>query len=354
MKQIKNTCLLALGIFLLSTTQCSTGERSVSISSIRPADIEVPSDIKTLLIVDRTKYDKPVVDILESVLTGELPQEDKASMQYLTNAMRAELSYSPRFEIKLATERLSGNSLTSAFPDALPWTEIQSLCDKYAADAVIAVEIFDTDFVVTNGVRKKKKNVTEGGVTREIEVDEYYAQGINNLKMGLRLYNPKTQEILDQKIINKRGTWNAAAASKVLAIAALIDKADATHQLSSQIGADYAYRVSPMNVMLTRKFRGKSRKTPELERGSRLADVANWKDAIAVWESGLTTDHEKDAGYLSYNIAVAYEILGDMTMAKKWASDSYTIYGNNDAKIYLNLLNNRIQNERIADLQLKE
>ena len=354
MKQITNSCLLALGIFLISTTQCSSGERSVSINSIRPADIEVPSDIKTLLIVDRTKYDKPVVDVLESVLTGELPQEDKASMQFLTNAMRAELSSSPRFEIKLATERLNGNSLTNAFPDVLPWTEIQSLCDKYSADAVIAVEIFDTDFIITNGVRKKKKKVTEGGVTREIEVDEYYAQGINNLKMGLRLYSPATQEILDQKIINKRGTWNAAAASKVLALAALIDKSEATHQLSAQVGADYAYRVSPMSVVLTRRFRGKSRKTPELEQGSRLADVGNWKDAIAIWESGLDTEHEKDAGYLSYNIAVAYEILGDIDMAKQWASDSYTKYGNNDAKYYLTLLENRIIDERRADLQLKE
>ncbi|NNJ54749.1 MAG: hypothetical protein HKP14_01380 [Bacteroidia bacterium] len=350
MKQLKNFSLIGLGIFLLSTTQCSSGERSVSINSVRPADIDVPADIQTLLIVDRTKYDKPVVDVLESVLTGELPQEDKASMQYLTNAMRAELSSSPRFEIKLATERLSGNSLTSAFPEALPWTKIQSLCDKYSADAVIAVEIFDTDFIVTNGVRRKK--VTEGGVSRD--VDEYYAQGINNLKMGLRLYNPASQQILDQKVINKRGTWNAAAASKVLAIAALIDKADATHQLSSQVGADYAYRVSPMSVMLTRRFRGKSRKTPELEQGSRMADVGNWKDAIVVWESGLNTKEAKDAGYLSYNIAVAYEILGDMAMAKKWASDSYTKYGNNDAKFYLNLLNTRIQNERIAELQIQE
>ena len=288
--------------------------------------------------------------MLEGVLTGELPQEDKASMQFLTNAMRAELAHSPRFEIKLATERLFGNSLTSAFPEAMSWEEIQRLCDKYSTDAVIAVEIFDTDFIITNGVRKK--TITENGEERE--VDEYYAQGVSNLKMGLRMYNPKTKEIADQKLYNERGTWNAAAASKAAALLALIDKADATHQLSAHIGGDYAYRISPMAVQLTRRFRGKSRKTPALEQGSRLADVGKWQEAIDVWQAALPAAEQKDQGYMSYNIAIAYEILGNMSEAIEWASKSYTDYGNKAANLYLNLLNQRIENEHIAEQQLSK
>jgi len=262
--------------------------------------------------------------------------------------MRAELTNSPRFNIKLATERLSGNSMTSAFPNALPWNQIDSLCKKYNADAMIAVEIFDTDFIVTNGTRVKK--VTENGVERE--VDEYYAQGVNNLKMGLRLYDPSSKQILDQKLLKERGTWNAAASSKAAALLALIDKADATHELSSRIGADYAYRVSPMSVQITRKFRGNSRKAPALARGSRLADVGKWQEAINAWQSGIPNAREKDQGYLAYNIAVAYEILGNMDEAKEWASKSYTEYGNKAGPLYLKLLNLRIQNERIAQRQI--
>jgi tetratricopeptide (TPR) repeat protein len=349
MTTIKKSSIIILGVLILGTTQCAK-QRSVTVNSIRPADIEVPSKIKTLLIVDRTQYDKKVIDVLESVLTGELPNEDKASVQFLTNAMRAELSGSPRFQIKLATERLSGNSLTSTFPEALSWSQIQRLCDNYEADALIAVEIFDTDFIVTNGIRKKK--VTENGVERE--VDEYYAQGVNNLKMGLRLYNPKTSQILDQQLIKESGTWNAAAASKAGAMLALINKADATHQLSSRIGADYAYRVSPMSVQITRSFRGKSRKAPELERGSRLADVGKWEEAIEVWEADIGSAKAKNQGYLSYNIAVAYEILGKMSEAREWASQSYTQYGNKAGAEYLRLLELRIANEQIANKQLQD
>lgn len=349
MKVTRLPTYLTLALILLGTTQCAK-QRSVTVNSIRPADIEVPSDIKTLLIVDRTKFDKKVIDILEGVLTGEMPYEDKANMQFLTSAMREELSYSPRFQIKLATERLSGNSLSSAFPDVLPWSQIQTLCDKYNADAVIAVEIFDTDFIVTNGTRVKK--ITENGVERN--VDEYYAQGVNSLKMGLRLYNPKSKEILDQQVLKEKGTWNAAATSKAGALLALIDKADATHQLSSRIGADYAYRVSPMSVQITRSFRGNARKSPALAQGSRLADVGKWQEAIDIWKTGIPAAKEKHQRYLSYNIAVAYEILGNMTKAKEWASTSYTQYGNKTGNLYLNLLNLRIENEKIAQKQLAD
>lgn len=344
---IKKFYLAILAVFILGTTQCAK-TRTVTVNTIRPADIEIPADIKKLLIVDRTIPDKSMLNILEGVLTGELPEEDKASVQFLTNAMRAELATSPRFEIKLATERLNGNSLTSAFPEALSWDQIQTLSEKYDVDAVIAVEIFDTDFIITNGTRVKK--VTENGVERN--VDEYYAQGVNNLKMGLRMYNPKTKEILDQQVLTEKGTWDAAAASKAGALLALIDKSDATHQLSSRIGADYAYRVSPMNVTLTRSFRGKSRKTPALERGSRLADVGKWKEAIDVWTTGIATAKEKDQGYLSYNIAVAHEILGNMDEARGWASKSYTEYGNKAGNLYLTLLDLRLENEQKAQRQI--
>lgn len=339
-------CMLLL---LIGTTQCAK-HRVVTVNTIRPADIDVAKDINKLLILDRTLPDKSLLNILEGALTGELPYEDKASMQFLTNAMREELSFSPRFEIKLATERLAGNSLTSAFPAALEWDKIQELCDKYGTDAIIAVEIFDTDFIITNGVRKKK--VTEDGVERE--VDEYYAQGVNNLKMGLRLYNPKTKEILDQQLLTEKGTWNAAGNNKAAALLALIDKADATHQLSARIGADYAYRISPMAVQLTRRYRGKSRKTPALERGSRLTDVNQWEEAINVWQTALPNAREKDQRHLSYNIAVAYEIIGNMSEARAWASRSYTEYGNKAGNLYLKLLDLRIENERIAQMQLSD
>lgn len=354
MKYIKSL-IIFLTVYTLSifNTSCSTGERSVTIKSLRPADINIPNEIKALLILDRTSPKNKTVNIVEGVLTGEAPSEDRAAAESLTEGMRNTFNRSQRYTIKLANEKIIGNSLTSAFPPQLAWDTVHKLCTKYNCDGLVAIELLDSDFIITNGKRLKKKSITENGITKEINVDEYYANGINNLTLGLRLYNPKSKQISDQKLYTKTGNWTFSAPSKALAIVGLINKSKATRQLCAEIGASYAYRISPMTINITRKFRGKSQKTPALEIGSRYADVAQWEKAIGVWKDALPNARAKDQAFLSYNIAIAYEVLKNQPMAIKWAEDSYTLYGNKDAAEYRRELTQRIKNQNRAINQLK-
>jgi hypothetical protein len=62
---------------------------------------------------------------------------------------------------------------------------------------------------------------------------------------------------------------------------------------------------------------------------------------------------EKDAARLSYNIAVANEVLGNIAEAKSWASRSYVDYGNKKAKNYLYMIENRLRDEELSDQQMK-
>lgn len=335
--------ILALG--------CS-GTRTVTMNAMRPAEITFPPYVNTLLIVDRSKFDKNAVNIIEGVLTGELPGEDKAGVQELVSSFQNQLSYSPRFKTTVADERLSGNSITSAFPDQLPWAKVKSMCDKYNAEAVVSIEIFDTDFIITNGTRKVKKTVGEGDSKKEIEVDEFYAEGVGNLSIGIRLYDPSAKTIVDQQLIRETNTWTATGNSKAAALAALISKGDATRYLGRQAGSDYAYKIAPMPIRISRMFYGKSKKAPELERGSRLADVGKWQEAADMWESGISGSADKEAGKLAYNVAIAYEVLGDMDLAKEWAQKAYVTYGNKDARNYSSTLQRRINSEARAQEQL--
>jgi len=341
------------GLWLVLAS-CSTGRRVVTLNTMRPADITVPGSVKSVLVVDRTKFNKNLLDVAEGILTGELPGEDKAATQALIQSFRARLGNNARFTTKVAAERLDGNSISTAFPKQIPWATIRSLCARYQTDAVLAVEIFDSDFIITQGKRKTKKKVKEGNTTREVEVDEFYAKGVENLKAGLKFYVPATQNIIDQKLYKRTGTWEAGTSSKAGALAGLIQKSDATRRLSQKLGRMYAFRVSPMPVRLKRYFRGKAKKAPELEQGSRYADVAQWKEAIKVWKSGLDRAPTKEGGYLAYNIAVAYEVLGDFKSAKEWAQTSYVRYGNRDGKSYYDLLRRRMANEQRAKNQLGE
>ena len=347
---MKKLSFLLLVIVLVSAS-CSK-KRYVTMNTLRPAEISLPKDINSIVIVDRSKFEKDAVNIIEGVLTGELPGQDKAAIQHAMNSLKDNLLRSPRYRVVVATERYNGNSVTAAFPDALSWGTVNRICNQYNADAVLAFEIFDSDFIVTDGKRKVKKTVGEGDNKREVEVDEFFAQGVGNLKMGIRLYDLKGREVIDQKLFNDTNTWEAAADSKAGAVAALVDRVNATNYLSSRIASGYAYKIAPMPVQIKRPFYSKSKKVPEVEIGSRKADVGDWQGAIDTWKKGISKAEIKEKGYLTYNIAIAYEVLGKYDNAIKWAQKSFVDYGLKDARDYVRQLENRKRQEQQVDNQL--
>lgn len=344
--------LIALGFLL---TSCG-GQKPVMIQTMRPADIAIDQNIQTVLLLDRTKPSKKNnwINIGEGVLTGEMPAQDRAATQEALNSLKNALQSSPRYEVLIASERLEGNSLTAAFPEPLPEHLQFNMINRYQADALIALEVMDSDFIITEGKRKVKRTVGEGDNRREIEVDEWYAEGVGNIKVGLRFYNPRNKELIDQEMISLTNTWEGAADSKAGAIAALISRNDAVRQLCGQIGHDYAYKVAPMPVSLRRVFYTKSKKSPELEEGGRMAEVGQWSEAIAVWEKGIQRAVEpKDRGRMAYNIAVAYEVLGNLPAALEWAQNAYARYGNKAARNYASQIQSRINDEQALKHQLQ-
>lgn len=317
---------------------------------MRPADIHLDSRIERILLLDRTKPEKKALGIIEGILTGEAPYEDKAAVQQIISSIRNEIQLSPRFSVNSAAGRIKGNSLGSAFPPQLPWSTINSLCRQYDAQVIVSVEIFDTDFIITQGKRRVKKTVGSGDNKREIEVDEYFAEGVGNVKIGIRLYDNVNQTIVDEQFLNNTNTWQAAADSKAGAIAALISKSDATLELGRRVGRDYAYKIAPLPIQVARTYYRKSKKAPVLEQGTRLAEVGQWSQAIETWKTGISLADEKRAGRLCYNVAVGYEVLGDLDLALEWAQKAYSLYGNKLARNYVRIL----QDRQVSEARLKE
>lgn len=347
--RLYRTLIVIVALAMISA--CSS-TRNVSMETMRPADISISPEINSLVLVDRTKFKKEFHNIAEGILTGEMPGQDKAAIQATLSSLSRTLQYSPRFSVKVASERIIGNSLTAAFPDPLSWEEVRALCEKYGTDAVLAIEIFDTDFIVTEGSKKVKKTVGEGDNKREVTVDEFYAEGIADIMMGIRLYDPAAKSIIDQDVFRHSNTWKESADSPAQAIAKLINRVNATSEMGRVAGADYAYKISPMPVRITRSYYKKSKKSPEVLMGARKAEVNDWKGAAIVWKRGLNDAPEKDAGRLTYNLAVASEVLGEYDLALTWARESYVKYGNKKARTYVSSLERRMYDEEMANRQM--
>jgi len=336
---------------ILAASSCS--EKVVSINTIRPAEITFPSYVNTLVLVDRTKFEKQSTNIIEAVLTGELPGEDKAGLQEAMSRFQQQLMASPRFQLKSCNEILVGNSITNAMPNPLPWSKIESICQAYQAEAVVAIEVFDTDFFVTNGKRKIKRQIEENGVKKEIEVDEFYAEGLGSASIGFRVYDPKAKQIVDQQLYKKTNSWQATGVNAQDAVLHLLNKQDATRHVSGIAGPNYAAKITPLPITISRAFYGKAKNNQMMGEGIRLAEVNKWSDAVSTWERAIGGSSVEDAGKICYNIAIGYEVLGDLSQSKYWASRSYVKYGNKKARDYSASLDYRMNQQKIVEQQMR-
>ena len=353
MKKVNDLLLAsALVSFVLGLAGCA-GSRSVSMNSMSPADMTFSSDIETILIVDRSDFHDGTVGLLEGIVTGEILDQDRAGLQAMISALRNQLAYSGRFDTRVASEVLPGNSLTRVFPDPLQWEQVDALARKYASDAILSIEIFDSDFIITDGKRLVNKTVVEDDREKKIQVPEFFAEGVANMTIGFRIYHPASRDLLDEDLFNRTYRWEAKGSTIQDALLALGDKVDAASVVSRKVGVDYAYRIAPMPVRISRTFYTKSKYVREMEEGARNADVGNWAGAASTWEAGLNFAGQKDAGRLCYNIAIANEVLGNWEDARKWAERSYVEYGNKDARDYASELDRRVWREELAMKQME-
>ena len=128
---------------------------SMNFNVITPALIDMPDHIKVAAMIDRTLAKDDASNVIESVLTGELIGEDKLATQILMDGVYAMLKNAATVSIKRTTEVYpGGSSISAAFPEPLSWEDIEALCKKYQADAIVAIEKFDSDFILEGSKSK--------------------------------------------------------------------------------------------------------------------------------------------------------------------------------------------------------
>ncbi len=311
---------------------------STYLQVMRPAEVTIAPHIKRVAIINRTIPESKVANIVEGILTGEFPGQDKQNIQAAIGGLQENLRNSPRFEMITTNEVMKGSGSGGTFPAPLDWNTISTLSQKYAADAILAIETYDSDFIITKGVKNTKK-VTEKGDT--ILIPEYYAEGVASVKVGYRLYDPQIKTLADQLHINRNNKWYARGNSIQDAVAQLIDSKAAVQRVSHLTGLAYGTRISPSWYTVAREFYKKPKKNSSFAIGVRKAQVNDWSGAAEYWSKAVGSGNGKVAGKAAYNLALAYEVMGDLENAKKWVTLAYSDYGNKKARQYASILDNR-------------
>jgi len=346
---LKNNIHLLIVASVLWFSACT---RSLTFQALSPAEITLPSNVKKIALVNRAVPSQENRNVLEGLVTGEMPGQDKQGRQAVLMTLLGSLQNSPAFTSNLAQEELKGSKSGSEFPIALSASEIANLCNKYGSDALVVLEHYDSDCIPGAANVKKEKVTNKDGSTTEKTF--YEVVQVGNVKAGFRIYD-KSGKIIDEFEIKRNMSWTTRGDSPLQAVASTIARVDYMNNLSKNIGAQYSSHIAPYWTTLARNYYRKG-KNPLLKIGSRYAATNDWNNAqksfldVINQEGGLG----KDAARAYYNLGLCYEMKGDLYKAKDAVSKAYAIGGKAMALNYANILTNRINTEQLLEQQLRK
>ena len=352
---MKNRILLL--IIVLYACSCSVS--NIKFEAIKPAQINVPANIESLIIANRTTPTKnnKAENILDGILSGEQIGVDKRSSQDCINALKFKMSNSPRFKL-ISTESIEfKGSGTSEMSKPLKWKKIENNLKDFDADALIVLESFDSSSKVMDlGTRERKKKI-DGEWTKIIE----HIASLNvEVQAGWRIYDLKNQKIIDEQRFFDRKIFENADKTIVLAKMGLPKLDFAVSQAAILSGEQFFYRVSPHYISINREyfknlknikgFKIKSDNSNNLFiNASRYASNKNWREAVKIWKQLINHKNKSVASRAYFNLALASEANGQIDIAITWINKSLDL-GNKKAKIY----KSKLEQRKIDEIKLEK
>lgn len=321
-----------------------------SLNIMKPADVDLPSEIERLAIVQRNEAPKgkKFGKALEGVLSGEGIGTDKRSAGNAVEGFVAGISQSPKFTVKQAflPEKLYGTG-TTAMATPLSWDTVQQICDENGAQALVILETFDSD--VDRDQESKTVNRTVDGKTVSELV--FYSELEVDVTVGWRIYYPKEKLIIDNFIDRGREKESESGSTSQVAYNKLSSSEELIKREATQLGKRYAVRISPSYMKVTRAYYGKGDVLMKLAKTKVFEK--NWEEAISIWTRVFEGDVEqKLKGKAAFNLAVGHEAISDFEQAIYWAKKAVEL-GNKKALKYLQQLENRKSDEERLKQQLE-
>jgi hypothetical protein len=310
-----STSLLLLFIFCEAQT--------MRFNVMRPSFVKIPDNIKSMAIIDRSVVENTGTNIIEKGLTAEWLGKDELASKFALNGLINVLESSNRFGVVRTGKTLIKDGTAKAFPEPFAWADIETICREYEADGVISLEIFDSDYIIPTNM---------AGVT-----------------IGFRLYDLASETIIDERQLSHQIFMGGNVNSIGGAINRLLEKDQAIKSVSYDAGVLYGQRISPSWFSIERQYYRKAKGDNNLAMGARMMEVNDWKAAIDYLTKAVDSPKRKVQGRAAHNLAVVYEITGELQTAKKWAQDAWGLYKNKDSKNYSFILGQRIDEQAILE-----
>ena len=317
---------------------CSSAR--ISFDTLAPSPVYIPADIKSVVVINRTVPENSSLNRLEGVITGEGEGEDLAYAQMVLEGLTNKFNRTDRFSAVLSNEMLPGSGIGGILPAPLPWETVLDICNESETDALIAIESYDSDFIVS---------ATPALGANRLGIGTTATIGVN---CGFRFYYPASRVIIDEFVFSHKFTADNTAMPVLGTINAIAGRKEAIRNASNKAGNIYATRVLPNWILTTREYFKKGKGNRDLETGARMMELNNWDRAIESLTAAMESNERKVRGRSAHNLAIVYEILGDLQNASEWATVAWGENREKRSREYGYQLKNRIKQNQLLDEQL--
>ncbi len=326
---------ILMGISVVCYSCSSTNLMSLSVNE--PAPVRLPPTAKSAAGVNRSRAsdDSRTGDAIHRTLgleSKELQAEGAgASLNGLTDALVRSNHFNTVKPLHNVDLRSYG---AGVFPVYLSWDTVEKICRENHADVLFSLELFDAD-----------SKVGISGVNLEALVAESNVQ--TRVRTGWRIYDPATRTVLDQFVIYR--DLNFQGGNIIATGSAMLGRKEAVIKAGTRAGEDYASRIIPYSLRVSRYYYVRGNGSFIVAR--RMAQAGDWDEASGIWREATKSPSHKVAGRGCYNMAIISEINGDLPGAIQWAKKAYEVYQTKWALSYVNILQDRLNNDALLRSQ---
>ncbi len=199
---------------------------------------------------------------------------------------------------------------------------------------MFSLELFDADSKVGVGA------VNLASLSAQTSVS-------TRVRTGWRIYDPATRSVLDQFVIYR--DLNFQGGNIIATGSAMLGRKEAVIKAGNRAGEEYASRIIPYSLRVSRYYyvRGNG----SFIVAKRMAQAGDWDEAAKLWNQATASPSGKVAGRGCYNMAIISEINGDLPGALHWAKKAYEVYRTPWALNYVNILQDRLNNDALLRSQ---
>ena len=294
---------------LLALSACVSTQNVSWNVAVMEATLELPAGTQTAGLLNRVRIAYPYNANNSTIQNPNVPD----IMNGAISGLRSQISVQKYLSIGNPVYDYV-HTADGSFPEPLSLADLQQLAG--GNDLLISLEMLDQYIADEYVVEIRRADL--GNKTYR-EVDYFIGTRSVNLKLGWRVYDVNTGEILDEWEQAEDYFYEAESRERVRCTALLNQNYKRElNNLGDRYGRRYASRISPTRHMRTLHIYDAG--SIALREGAAATRSEQWDEAMGIWVDGLKIEKKrKKRAMLYHNLAIYEERLGKNAKARDYA-----------------------------------